>query len=280
MTERRTLANEITAEGVALHAGVRTRLRFLPAPPGSGIVFHRLDDSAIIPARWDHVSPEPLNTVLTKGGKTIRLVEHVMAALAGAEIDDCRIEVEGPEPPILDGAALAWLELLDRAGPRMHGGKREAIRVRAAVEASEGEAHVKLSPAARSEFAFEVEFPETGRQTVDWVFTRETFRTEIAPARTFGRIEDREKYAAAGYGRGADLTNTLVFQGGKLMNAGAQRFPDEFVRHKVLDAVGDLYLSGYPIVGRFEGYRSSHRLNNALLRALFADPANYEIVPV
>jgi UDP-3-O-[3-hydroxymyristoyl] N-acetylglucosamine deacetylase len=278
MTERRTLASEVTAEGVALHAGVRTRIRFVPAPPGSGIVFHRLDDSAIIPARWDHVAPEPLNTTLTKDGVTIRLVEHVMAALASAEIDDCRVDVDGPEPPILDGAALAYLELLDGAGTRNHGGKRDALRVKSTVEVTEDGARAKLSSAARSEFAFEIEFPETGRQTIEWVFTRETFRTDIAPARTFGRIEDREKYAAAGYGRGADLTNTLVFQGGKLMNAEAQRFPDEFVRHKVLDAVGDLYLSGYPIVGRFEGHRSSHRLNNALLRALFADPGNYEIV--
>jgi UDP-3-O-[3-hydroxymyristoyl] N-acetylglucosamine deacetylase len=135
---------------------------------------------------------------------------------------------------------------------------------------------VRLVPATWAEFAFEIEFPETGRQAIDWVFTPATFRSDIAPARTFGRMEDRERLAAAGYGRGADFTNTLVFENGRLANPEAQRFPDEFVRHKVLDAIGDLYLAGKPIVGRFEGYRSSHRLNNALLHALFADPANFE----
>ena len=278
MIGRRTLANGIGAEGVALHAGVRTRIRFSPAPPESGIVFRRAGAAADVPALWNHVSPERLNTTLAAGGTTIKLVEHVMAALAGAEIDDCYIEVDGPEPPILDGAAAAYLELLDQAGVREHGGEREAYRVASVIEVAEDDARAALRPAARPEFRFEIEFAETGRQMIDWIFTPAAFRTEIAPARTFGRIEDRDRYAAAGYGRGADLTNTLVFEGGRLLNPEAQRFPDEFVRHKVLDAVGDLKLAGKPILGRFEGHRSSHRLNNALLRALFADPANYETV--
>ena len=279
MTKRRTLATETDAEGVALHAGVRTRIRFSPAPPGTGIVFHRVDHAADIPALWNHVSPEPLNTVLEAGGTTIKLVEHVMAALAGAEIDDCRIEVDGPEPPILDGAALAYLDLLGKAGAREHGGVRDCYHVKAAIEVAEDGARAKLLPSARREFGFEIEFPETGRQVLDWMFTPAAFRRDIAPARTFGRMEDRERYAAMGYGRGADFDNTLVFDGGRLLNPTAQRFADEFVRHKVLDAVGDLQMAGKPIMGRFEGYRSSHRLNNTLLRALFADPANYEIVP-
>jgi len=280
MTKRRTLAHEVDAEGVALHAGVRTRIGFLPAPPGTGIVFHRVDCAADIPALWNHVSPEPLNTVIEAGGITIKLVEHVMAALAGAEIDDCRIEVDGIEPPILDGAALAYLDLLAKAGVREHGGARQCCLVRRSVTAADDTARVRLTPCGQHrQFRFEIEFPETGQQTIEWTFTPEAFRRDIAPARTFGRMEDRERYAAAGYGRGADFYNTLVFKGGQLLNASAQRFPDEFVRHKVLDAVGDLTLAGYPILGRFEGYRSSHRLNNALLRALFADPANYQLVP-
>jgi UDP-3-O-[3-hydroxymyristoyl] N-acetylglucosamine deacetylase len=280
MTGRRTLATEVTAEGVALHAGVPARITFHPAVhAGGGIVFVRADGKEDIEAYWENVaSDERLNTCLTKNGETIKLVEHVMAALAGAEIDDCIVEVDGPEPPILDGAALAYLDLFAQAGTAECVGTRRLVRVLQPVEVTEDGARARLLPASRREFAFEIEFTETGRQQIDWVFTPETFRTDIAPARTFGRIEDRETYAAAGYGRGADLTNTLVFEKGRLMNADAQRFPDEFVRHKVLDAVGDLYLSGDPLIGRFEGYRSSHRLNNALLRALFADPANYEIV--
>src|SRR6185503_2881301 len=158
MTGRRTLANEAYAEGVALHAGVRTRIRFLPAPPGSGIVFQRLDDAVVIQALWSNVSPEPLNTVLTKDGVTIRLVEHVMAALAGADVDDCRVEVDGPEPPALDGAALAYLDLIDGAGVREHGGRREACVVaKAGFEAAADDgACVRLSAAPQREFQFEI----------------------------------------------------------------------------------------------------------------------------
>jgi UDP-3-O-[3-hydroxymyristoyl] N-acetylglucosamine deacetylase len=280
MTGRRTLARKAQAEGVALHAGVRTRITFHPAArPGAGIVFARPDTTAHIPASWENVAAgERLNTCLTRNGETIRLVEHVMAALAGAEIDDCIVEVDGPEPPILDGAALAYLDILDAAGIAEIGGVRRQCIVKQAVEVGEGEARARLSPGATRTFHFEIEFPETGGQVIDWAFTAAAFRRDIAPARTFGKIEDREAYARSGYGRGADLTNTLVFERGALVNKEAQRFPDEFVRHKVLDAVGDLALAGMPVVGRFEGYRSSHRLNNALLRALFADRSNYEFI--
>lgn len=280
MTKRRTLAREAYAEGVALHAGVRSQMWMRPAMPGLGIVFRRTDSKVDIPAHWTHVSrDERLNTCLTKDGIAIKLVEHVMAALAGAEVDDCLVEVDGPEPPILDGAALAFLDIIDAAGAQESGGARETCRVHRAVEVCEGNARARLLPAAKRGFHFEIDFPETGKQTVDWTFTPEAFRRDIAPARTFGKMEDREAYAKAGYGRGADLTNTLVFEKGKIVNAKAQRFPDEFVRHKVLDAIGDLALAGAPIIGCFEGYLSSHRLNAMLLAALFDDPANYEIAP-
>lgn len=280
MIGRRTLAREAHAEGVALHAGVRSRIWFRPAESG-GFVFRRTGYDTNIPALWKYVVPnERLNTCLTRGGVTVKLVEHVMAALAGAEIDDCIVEVDGPEPPILDGAALAYLEALDKGGVRENAGARQICRVKKSVEAGEGDARTRLSPGDGRAFHFEIEFPETGKQSIDWMFTPATFRTDIAPARTFGKMEDREQYAAAGYGRGANLTNTLVFEKGQLINKDAQRFPDEFVRHKVLDAIGDLALAGMPIVGRFEGYRSSHRLNAMLLQALFAEPANHEIVPL
>lgn len=279
MTARRTLARSAHAEGVALHAGVRSRIAFYPADANTGVLFRRAGSAVDIPALWKYVAPdERLNTCLTKDGATIKLVEHVMAALAGAEIDDCVVEVDGPEPPILDGAALALVDIIDTAGVRDNGGARQLCVVKRTVEVSEGNARARLSPGETRTFHFEIEFPETGKQTIDWMFTPATFRTDIAPARTFGKMEDRDAYAKAGYGRGADLTNALVFEKGQLINKEAQRFPDEFVRHKVLDAIGDLALAGMPIMGRFEGHRSSHRLNAMLLQALFADPANYEIV--
>jgi UDP-3-O-[3-hydroxymyristoyl] N-acetylglucosamine deacetylase len=283
MASRHTLAREVSVQGVTLHAGVPSRLRMLPAAPGTGIEFKRADlkGSAPIPALWSSVAETRLGTVLRGAdGATVGVIEHLMSALSGAEIDDCTIEVEGPEPPILDGDALSFLVAIDEAGTRAQGA-REAIRLNRAVEVTTASASVKLLPAEKPEFHFEIEFDSAaiGRQEFSCTLDSETFRRDIAPARTFGFFEEAEQLRAAGYGRGADLTNTLVIDGDRLMNAALQRYPDEFVRHKILDAIGDLKLAGLPVIARFEGRKSSHTLNNQLLRALFADPANYRITP-
>jgi UDP-3-O-[3-hydroxymyristoyl] N-acetylglucosamine deacetylase len=281
---RRTLAGEVTAEGIALHAGSRVHLTLKPAPSGTGIVFRRSDlrESAPIPALWSSVSETRLGTVLSgPDGTRIAVVEHLMAALAGAGIDDCAVEVEGPEPPFLDGDALSALVLVDKAGTREQGGARKEIRVRKEVKVASGEASCRLLPAERAEFAFEIDFKSSviARQSYEFVFTPEAFRRDIAPARTFGFLEEAEGLRAVGLARGADLSNTLVIDGKKLVNESLRRYPDEFVRHKILDAIGDLKLAGAELIGRFEGRRSSHALNNALLRKLFSDPANYETIP-
>lgn len=278
---RRSLASEIAVEGTALHAGVAARLRLLPAPSGQGIVFHRTDvKSADIPALWSEVTDTRLNTFIG-GADGVGVIEHVMAALAGAEIDDCLIEITGPEPPVLDGAAAAFLELIDGAGVVEKQGTRETLRVLRSVTVEDGKgAGASLQPSDRYSLSFDIDFSVAfiGRQHFDFAFTREGFRKEIAPARTFGMLADREKYHAAGFGRGADLTNTLVFDGEILMNPEMQHFPDEFVRHKILDAMGDLKLAGFPLAARFQGIRSGHALTNRLLHALFADPANYALI--
>ena len=284
MAARRTLAGEVFAEGVTLHAGVPVHLRLLPAAPGAGIRFRRTDiiGAPPIEALWSNVSDARLGTVLgSSGGTGVGVVEHLLAALSGAEIDDCLVELDAPEPPILDGDALSFLTLIDSAGVREAEGSREIIRLMQAVEVSSGAARARLLPAARAEFVFEIEFASAaiGRQTFECELTPGTFRREIAPARTFGFLHEAEQLRKAGYGRGADLHNTLVIDGDALMNPELRRFPDEFVRHKILDAIGDLKLAGAPLIGRFEGYRSSHALNNALLRAVFADRRNFERVP-
>jgi UDP-3-O-[3-hydroxymyristoyl] N-acetylglucosamine deacetylase len=284
MAGRQTLAREVSVQGVTLHSGVPSRLRLLPAAPGTGIEFKRADlkGSAPIPALWSSVSETRLGTVLRgSDGSSVAVVEHLMSALSGAEIDDCTIEVEGPEPPILDGDALSFLVAIDRAGTREQG-TREAIRLNRPLEVGSTSASVRLLPAERPEFYFEIEFESTaiGRQAFSCVLDRDTFRRDIAPARTFGFLKEAEELRAAGFGRGADLSNTLVIDGDTLMNAPLQRFRDEFVRHKILDAVGDLKLAGLLVIARFEGRKSSHMLNNQLLRALFSDPANYRIGPV
>jgi UDP-3-O-[3-hydroxymyristoyl] N-acetylglucosamine deacetylase len=212
-------------------------------------------------------------------GASVAVIEHVMAALAGASVDDCEVQVDGPEPPILDGDALSYLVRIDQAGTREQPGRSRPLRVLRPVEVAVGEARCRLLPAARPEYGFDIAFasPVVGRQTFDFVLTPEGFRREIAPSRTFGFLEVAVQLRAAGLARGADLSNTLVIDGDGLLNEGLRRFPDEFVRHKILDAIGDLKLAGMPVIGRFEGYRSSHALNNALLRALFSDTQNYRI---
>jgi UDP-3-O-[3-hydroxymyristoyl] N-acetylglucosamine deacetylase len=280
---RRTLAGDVEISGIALHAGVPAKVTLGQAAPDTGIVFRRRDRSGTAPfaALWSNVVETRLGTVIAgKDGASVGVVEHLMSALAGAGIDDCAIEVEGPEPPILDGDALSYLREIENAGIREQNGDRVEIKVLRAVEVASGEASCGFYPSEKPEFRFEIDFavPAIGHQEYVFEFSLSGYRREIAPARTFGFLRDAEALRAAGLARGADLSNTLVIGEDGVINAELQRFPDEFVRHKILDAIGDMKLAGKPIIGRFEGRRSSHALNVALLKALFANRANYEIV--
>jgi UDP-3-O-[3-hydroxymyristoyl] N-acetylglucosamine deacetylase len=281
MGPRRTLAAEVSATGVTLHAGTPVHMRLVPAPPGAGIYFCRVDilGSEPIPALWSNVVDAQLGTVLGgTNGVRVGVVEHLLAAFAGAEIDDCGVELSGPEPPVLDGDAFAFLKLIDQAGTREGPGGRRAIKVLKEVAVTFGQSSVRLLPSGARHFHFEIDFSSSaiGRQNFTFEFGQEGFRRDIAPARTFGFLQEAEQLRARGYGRGADLHNTLVVDGDRLLNPELQRFPDEFVRHKILDAIGDLTLAGAPLIARFEGRRSSHALNTAILRTLFADTSNYE----
>ena len=278
---RRTLASAVTTEGVALHTGTAVRMTLAPAEAGAGVVFRRSDLGRDIPARYDRVADTRLGTVLDDGaGARVGLVEHLMAAVAGAGIDDLLVVLDGPEPPILDGDALSYLRLIDSAGIRERSAPHRAIRVLRPVAVSQGEAEARLLPAPALSFDFEIDFSSVaiGVQRLVWDFSPQSFRRDIAPARTFGFVRDLDALLKMGLARGASLENTLAIEGDGLVNASLQRFPDEFVRHKILDAVGDLALAGAPLLARFEGRRSGHGLNNALLRKLFAEPENYEEV--
>jgi UDP-3-O-[3-hydroxymyristoyl] N-acetylglucosamine deacetylase len=188
--------------------------------------------------------------------------------------------LDGPEPPVLDGDALSFLELLDVAGISESDTPRQAIKVVRRVEVSSKDARAALTAATSLQYTFEISFPSTaiGKQSMAYAFAPESFRHEIAPARTFGDVAQLEALKQMDRGHGASLHNTLAIDGDKILNADIMRFPDEFVRHKILDAVGDLSLAGAPLIARFEGVRSGHALNNALLKALFADPGNYRLV--
>jgi len=280
MAPRKTITCEVTAKGVALHAGQTVHMVLKPATEGQGILFHRTDLGRTIAAHYAHVGETRLGTVIAQDGASVGVIEHLMAAIAGAEIDDLTIELDGPEPPILDGDALSYLTLLDRAGTHARALPRQTIKVLKPVTVESGQARATLHPADTTSFDFEIVFPSPaiGRQTFYWPFSPEGFRRDIAPARTFGFLHELDALNKAGLGRGASLENTLAIDGDRVVNAPLMRFADEFVRHKILDALGDLALAGAPILARFEGVRSGHALNNALLRALFADPANYTCV--
>jgi UDP-3-O-[3-hydroxymyristoyl] N-acetylglucosamine deacetylase len=270
----------VTCEGIALHAGCRVRALLLPAAAGQGIVFRRNDlGGAEIPARYDRVRETRLGTVVSEGSVSVAVIEHLMAAISGAAIDDLVVSLDGPEPPILDGDALSWLELLDQADIGEQAGTRNALRLLRRVEVVSGDASVALAPSDVFTLDFEIHFdsPAIGTQHLVWEFSPGAFRRDIAPARTFGFTHELDALRAAGLARGASLANTLAIGNGCLVNPELLRFPDEFVRHKMLDALGDLALAGATFIARFEGRRSGHALNNALLRAVFADPENFEM---
>lgn len=280
---RRTLKTAISCVGVGVHSGRRASLVLRPALSGTGILFRRTDLGLDIPARWDLVTDTRLCTALSLTDQPearIGTVEHVMAALAGCGIDDAIVEVDGPEVPILDGSAAPFVFLIDCAGTMASHGPVEAIEILRTVRVQDGEgAHApwaELAPApAGFEASITIDFPGTaiGRQSLSMRITPHGFRHELADARTFTLAAEVEHLRALGLAQGGSLSNAVVVDGQQVLNPGGLRRPDEFVRHKLLDAIGDLALAGAPLRGRFSGHRSGHALNNRLLRALFADPA-------
>jgi UDP-3-O-[3-hydroxymyristoyl] N-acetylglucosamine deacetylase len=281
MSFRNTLARELIVSGTALHAGTEVTMTLKPGTPGDGVIFRRSDKAdAEIPARYDLVGETRLGTVIERNGISVGVIEHLMAAVAGAGIDDLLVTLDGPEPPILDGDALSYLVLIEEAGMAATEKPRRAIRVLRDVTVTEKNAAATLHPAAETAYDFLLEYdtPAIGRQEFQFVFSPQNFRELIAPARTFGFAKDLTALNAMNLARGATLENTLALDDTGLINKDRQRFTDEFVRHKILDAIGDMALAGAPLLARFEGVRSGHGLNNRLLRALFADPANYEMV--
>ena len=276
MTPRRTLARTVTASGTALHSGVPVTMSLSPGACGSGIVFRRTDLGADIPARYDQVSETRLGTVIGSGSAKVGVVEHLMAAAAGLEIDDLLVSLDGPEPPILDGDALSYLDLLEGAGLAEQQQPRTVVKVLKQVSVESGDAKVSLLPDDHMSYSYELSFPVIGEQYYAFTFSRAGFRAEIAPARTFGFLSELEALNKMELAKGASLLNTLALDESGVVNRERQRFADEFVRHKILDAIGDMALAGAPLIARFEGRKSGHATNNALLRALFSDPGNFE----
>jgi UDP-3-O-[3-hydroxymyristoyl] N-acetylglucosamine deacetylase len=281
---RRTLKAAISAVGVGLHSGAPVEITLRPAGPGTGIVFHRTDLGVNIPARFDRVADTRLCTVVSEGAARVGTIEHLMAALCACGIDDALVEVNAAELPIFDGSAAPFLFLIESAGMADHGGPRDCLEILRTVRVEHNGAFAELRPHHAGEAGFEmslaIEFAAAaiGAQAYSLSLTAETFATELAAARTFTLAGEIAALREAGLAKGGSLANAIVVDGADVLNPEGLRFADEFVRHKLLDVVGDLALAGAPISGRFVGSRTGHAINNQLLRAVFADTANYRFV--
>jgi UDP-3-O-[3-hydroxymyristoyl] N-acetylglucosamine deacetylase len=284
MAQQRTLQNMIRATGVGLHSGEKVYLTLRPAPVDTGIVFRRvdLDPVAEIPARADLVTETMLCTGLTRDGGKAMTVEHLMSALAGLGVDNLYVELSAPEVPIMDGSSGPFVFLLQSAGIVEQNARKRFLRILKPVEVRDGDKIARFEPHDGFRLGFTVEFnhpaipASQSRAVVE--FSTENYIREVSRARTFGFMRDLEFMRERNLGLGGSMDNAIVLDEFRVVNDDGLRYADEFVRHKILDAVGDLYLAGHPILGAYEGYKSGHALNNTLVRALLAEASAWDIV--
>lgn len=284
MLRQRTLKNVIRATGVGLHSGEKVFLTLRPAPVDTGIRFRRVDFDPVqdIPADAGLVTETTLCTGLTCGPAKVQTVEHILSALAGLGIDNCFIELSAPEVPIMDGSAGPFVFLLQSAGIAEQDAAKRFIRIVRPVEVREGDKVARFEPFDGYRLGFTVVFDHpaipASRSRAQIDFSTESYVREVSRARTFGFMRDLEYMRERNLGLGGSMDNAIVLDDYRVLNDDGLRYADEFVRHKILDAVGDLYLAGRPIIGAYEGYKSGHALNNKLVRALLAERSAWEEV--
>lgn len=281
-----TLNTTANFEGIGLHSGKPARLTLVPAPAEHGIRFARRDVTGRdprIPARWDAVQQGELCTRISNDdGVHVSTIEHVMAAVSGCGVHNLLIELDGPEVPILDGSSAPFVDAIQRIGLRRLGAPIRALQVLETVEVRNGAAFARLEPADTLEIDFSIAFDDAaiGRQTRRIALCRDAFATELADSRTFCRQSDVDAMRARGLALGGSLDNAVVIDGARVLSPGGLRHADEAVRHKMLDAIGDLALAGAPLLARYTGNRAGHAMTNALLRTLFAQPGACRLVVV
>jgi UDP-3-O-[3-hydroxymyristoyl] N-acetylglucosamine deacetylase len=279
---QRTVAKRVTATGIGLHSGQPVTLTLAPAPADAGVTFVRMDLSVEIPARNEFVLDTRLNTTVGIGNARVSTVEHVMAALQGMGIDNCRVEVDGPEMPVLDGSAAPFVCMIKEAGVQVLRAGRRFVIIDKPVEIRDGDKLARLEPSDAFRVSFTADFnhPLITNQTLELTVSDRTFEREIARARTFCFRRDIEKMQSMGLAKGGSLENAVVVDDFSIVNPEGLRYADEFVRHKVLDAVGDLALLGLPVVGALTAVKSGHAMNQALVKKVLADPECHRIVRV
>lgn len=274
---QKTLKSSIGCTGIGLHSGKKVTMSLNPAAPNTGILFHRTDlegKDRIIPARWDFVVDTRMATTIgNEAGACVSTIEHLMAALAGCGIDNAIIEIDGAEVPVMDGSAAPFIFLVECAGMTEQDAPRKAIKIERPVRVGDSDKYMSATPDDSFSVGFEIDFEDTAvaRQKLSMRLVNGTFKTEIARARTFGFVHEVDALRKAGLALGGSLDNAVVISGDTILNGDGLRYDDEFVRHKILDCVGDLYLAGAPIIGQIDALRSGHALNNQFLISLFSD---------
>ena len=282
MIRQRTLKNIISATGVGLHTGEKVYMTLRPAAVDTGIVFRRIDLPQVVDIKADPyaVGDTRLASCLEKEGASVGTVEHLMSALAGLGIDNAYVDLSAPEVPIMDGSAGPFVFLLQSAGIEEQNAAKRFIRILKTIEIRHGDKWVRLEPYNGFKIDLGIEFNhpvfERSRQTVSFDFSSTSYIREVSRARTFGFMQDVEAMRAQGLAMGGSLDNAIVMDEYRILNSDGLRYDDEFVKHKALDAIGDLYLLGHPIIGAFSGFKSGHALNNQLLRALLEDSRAWE----
>jgi UDP-3-O-[3-hydroxymyristoyl] N-acetylglucosamine deacetylase len=279
---QRTLKKEIICSSIGLHSGRKVNMKIKPAPVDAGIVFVRKDipDALPIPADFNTVSDTTLATSLGVGGVTVSTVEHILSAFSGMGVDNAIIELDSFEIPIMDGSALPFVNMLKEVGTHLQGKTKKLLVIKKPVSVKEGDGSAVLLPAAEFKITYEIDFKHVaiGRQSYSLNFSDEKYEKEICAARTFGFLREVEYLQAKGLGLGGSLENVIILDDEKVINKGGLRMPNEFVKHKILDAIGDLFLLGMPIIGHFIAYKSGHRLNNILLKELMRKQDCWEII--
>ncbi len=284
MIKQRTLKNIVRATGVGLHTGEKVYLTLRPAAPNSGIIFRRVDLTPVVDIKADPyaVGDTRLSSCLERDGARVQTVEHLMSALAGLGIDNVYVDLTSGEVPIMDGSASPFVFLLQSAGIEEQAAAKKFIRIKKTVEVKQGDKWVKFEPfnGFRVDFSIDFRHPvfahSNKRVIVDFEHT--SYIKEVSRARTFGFMQDVENMRAQGLALGGSLDNAIVMDDYRVLNADGLRYEDEFVKHKALDAIGDLYLLGHPVIGAYSAYKSGHALNNSLLRQLMEDAPSWEFV--
>jgi len=284
MLKQRTLKNSIRATGVGLHTGRKVLMALRPGPANSGIVFRRtdLDEPADIHATAENVGETTLGTTLIQGDVKVSTIEHLLSAFAGLGIDNALVELSSSEVPIMDGSAGPFVFLLQSAGLEEQNSAKKFVRILKRVKVEDGDKWARFDPYDGFKVNFEIEFDhpvfKRRSQVASMDFSTTTFLREVSRARTFGFMRDLEYMRSRNLALGGNLDNAIVLDEYRILNEDGLRYEDEFVKHKILDAIGDLYLLGHSLIGEFSGYKSGHALNNRLLRTLIADPSAWEEV--